>query len=1082
MNDAAQPLPSVMRSERRSACAGAGKTHALTSRFIALLARTGDPKAIAALTFTRKSAGEFLDKILTRLAQAATDDKKAAELAATLRELGCAGDFARADFLKMLQTCARELGRMNLGTIDSFCTQFLGVFMSQTGVFGSFEVLDDAQAKAARRGALENVVQSKADDEAVFEEFSEAVKKASFGRDEKSVDERITELADGARDFLLSQPEMPWGDFSFFGGGLKTFKWDKDAHLALAAHTRALGERYGYAPMLDGAIGILEAPEESPGAYPTVLKQLVGHFREHGIIREGFEFLFRKKKHALGADLAEALTFLMQNALRLRLHRACEAARALREIALDYERECARVLRARGLIGFADVLLLLTDPEAQLDWLLCQQRLDAHYTHWLFDEFQDTSRRQWDVFKNLVDEALQDDSGQRTFFYVGDPKQSIYSWRGGDRLLFDEVFEQAHGRIVEGEALNTSWRSGPKIIGLVNALFGRDTDLTGEIFGQWAADDFCKKLFTPHSVAAPNAALPSFVRLDKIEKLASADFAGQAPERREINRLNKRALYEAVFSILNETRPVQRGKSCAILVGRNATARELAAYLNRRAQQEGIEMPVDAELELPLSGGGMEVPAFLQLLRCLAHPADAAALEALKMTPLFGGFARGMDETFVRETLADISQNGTASFARAYADFVRGLLKDGPGNRFWADNLERLQEACREFDRRGGSLRECIEFLTTMRVRLGAGQGAVQVMTIHKAKGLEFDMVVLPDLCDNTPQSPQGLCRVENARDGHMALYLPPKLFCEMDATLWNNHERLQNESGFDALCRLYVALTRPRQALYLLVDAADEQAHSNRARVGALIEDAFVALEGVREHTGNLELTDDFLSELPKINISSITCGQDDWLGEMADDSTAVANSQTALRMIKNPAFLEREMEVAAAPSQEGGLLADSESPALELGNAVHTALSRIETIESAAAPALSEKLLGDTPQAARVREILSAAFAKKPFAEIFQARAHETILRELPFDVLVDGTRVQGIIDRLHLCRDENGTVKSAVIFDFKSSTRDAQALYGAQLNAYAKAVSALWGLPLQAVSKCVAGYTDAAVVKLP
>ena len=52
-------------------------------------------------------------------------------------------------------------------------------------------------------------------------------------------------------------------------------------------------------------------------------------------------------------------------------------------------------------------------------------RLDGHYDHWLFDEFQDTSRPQWAVVQNLIDEILQDTSGQRSLFYVGDTKQSL---------------------------------------------------------------------------------------------------------------------------------------------------------------------------------------------------------------------------------------------------------------------------------------------------------------------------------------------------------------------------------------------------------------------------------------------------------------------------------------------------------------------------------------------------------------------------------------------------------------------------------------------------------------------------------
>jgi len=68
-------------------------------------------------------------------------------------------------------------------------------------------------------------------------------------------------------------------------------------------------------------------------------------------------------------------------------------------------------------------------------------RLDAEIDHWLLDEFQDTSFGQWSVLRNLVDEALQDPTGARSFFFVGDVKQAIFAWREGDPRLFREIFD-----------------------------------------------------------------------------------------------------------------------------------------------------------------------------------------------------------------------------------------------------------------------------------------------------------------------------------------------------------------------------------------------------------------------------------------------------------------------------------------------------------------------------------------------------------------------------------------------------------------------------------------------------------------
>lgn len=97
-------------------------------------------------------------------------------------------------------------------------------------------------------------------------------------------------------------------------------------------------------------------------------------------------------------------------------------------------------------------------------------RLDSNYNHILIDEFQDTSILQYKILKPLIDELISGDSEKfKTFFYVGDPKQSIYRFRGGKRELFDYVLEQNH--IIKLENLNTNYRSSKNIIDFVNNTF-----------------------------------------------------------------------------------------------------------------------------------------------------------------------------------------------------------------------------------------------------------------------------------------------------------------------------------------------------------------------------------------------------------------------------------------------------------------------------------------------------------------------------------------------------------------------------------------------------------------------------------
>ena len=132
------------------ASAGSGKTFALTDRYVALLAGGAKPDRIAALTFTRKAAGEFFDEILRKLAGAAADSGVAARLAGGVesRELGT------LDFIRMLRSVVDSMHRLNLGTLDSFFARVVRAFPLELGLGGDFEILSEQAARIERRRAL----------------------------------------------------------------------------------------------------------------------------------------------------------------------------------------------------------------------------------------------------------------------------------------------------------------------------------------------------------------------------------------------------------------------------------------------------------------------------------------------------------------------------------------------------------------------------------------------------------------------------------------------------------------------------------------------------------------------------------------------------------------------------------------------------------------------------------------------------------------------------------------------------------------------------------------------------------------
>ncbi|MFO1490878.1 MAG: UvrD-helicase domain-containing protein [Kiritimatiellia bacterium] len=225
--------------------------------------------------------------------------------------------------------------------------------------------------------------------------------------------------------------------------------------------------------------------------------------------------------------------------------------------------------------------------------------------HWLLDEFQDTSDLQWAVLGNLVDEVMQDAGDERRFFCVGDVKQAIYGWRGGNARLFDRLLERYAG-VLHVEPLPESFRSCPAVIEAVNRLF---SDISfGAVIPQrveerWAA------LWEEHTVAERNRGLSGCTAV------IDCPLDGRSYKDNVLA-----AVLPPMRELLRTINPPARGLDCAILVRSNTEA--LAVVEDLRAHLPDLPVLLEGQ------SGLMDCPAVLVLLSALRaafHPADQAA-------------------------------------------------------------------------------------------------------------------------------------------------------------------------------------------------------------------------------------------------------------------------------------------------------------------------------------------------------------------------------------------------------------------------------------------------------------------------
>lgn len=1040
------------------ASAGSGKTYALTNRFVQLLACGAPPERIVALTFTRKAAGEFFDEILNKLARAASNPQEAKRIASDIGEPRLGPE----DFLRMLRSMVDAMHRLALGTLDSFFAKVVRAFPLELGLGGDFEILQEHGVQLERQRVLRQLfARAGADLDDAQREFIEAFKRATFGAEEKRLAARLDRFIDEHQEiFLNARDGAAWGNPQRI--------WPEGASwLGQAGDTRGAAEVLRrWAP---GACAnekqqkrwddfVAEFELWAPGVALTkpldyLLPKALEAWEQLG--EEPVELVIERKKQTLPPEIGAALKVIVREIFAGELKRRMEMTQGIYTVLRGYEAVYHDLVRRAGKLTFADVQRLLMpdsgaprlaaggeggDGRLFVDW-----RLDAKYDHWLLDEFQDTSYEQWSVLRNLIDEAVQDPEGRRSLFYVGDVKQAIYAWRGGDPRLFREIFdhynETAPGTIEEGR-LDQSWRSGPAIINTVNRVFG-DAPVLARLLPPTAADRWTRE-WRNHESAKPQLG-------GQVLWLHGADDEARAAQ---------------TLRLLAEIDPLERGLTVAVLVQSNDAATWLADYLRREGG-----LPAVATSDLHVCTDNPLTNAVLALLQAAAHPGDRFAWEHVRMTPL-ADLVVAMDDTgpdgLTREILKAVHADG---FARTVEDWLCKLEPSIPADDvFSRERARQLTEAAQRFDATGSrDVAEFVQFAQRHVVRDAETEAVVRVMTIHKSKGLGFDVVVLPDLEGNalsTRRSDGLAVQRTPERAVEWVLDLPPKLFSECDPVLSAHVAQAEADAAYEKLCLFYVAMTRAKRAMYLItkpVGAKSESANFPRLLTETL---------GTAGLTGGLRIgqwaCDAVFAE-----------GNAHWFEAISHHASKTVEVFGGLKISR----LEHVVPVVRHPAHTpsgtksgvvtgAALFGAASAGAANFGTALHAAFAAVEWGGMTGGVQSSWKTAGlGEPIIAEALACLNAAGLKP----VFERPAGAELWRERMFEVVIDGAWITGVFDRVVLSRDDTGQVKAVTVYDFKTDRvgpEDLAAMidrYRGQMDIYRRSAALLTGFPEEGV-RCV------------
>ncbi len=824
------------------AAAGSGKTALLTQRFLVLLARVAAPEEVVAITFTRKAAAEMRGRVLAAL-NLAEAPIEASEIGRTLQEL------ARA-VLAHDVACGWRLHenpqRLRILTIDALSGGLVRRLPLQAGLAPGSRLREDSRElyhRAARRTLL-----TAEDDPAG--EFARATRAllTDLDNDWRKLESLLVEMLARRDQWLLLSTVVP---------ARATLEAAR-ATLIAAAQTQMVAncpERL--------KISLIEIVrwigQSVAGRTPDSPLAALAHFTANADEREGWrqvaEVLLTKagrarrnpaKEFSPGpeADGAawkrdyQALVGAMDAAPTwIAALAATRGLPALHYSDGEFARVCNLLMVLRlavahwqvvsaeqGVIDFPDqtlaALTALGELENPTDLALA---MDYQLSHLLVDEFQDTSRIQYTLLERLI--GGWTDSEARTLFLVGDPLQSIYRFRDADVNLFTKTLARRQfGNLpLHPLRLNANFRTCPAVL------------------------DWLNETFTT-TFAVADSELPPFHPFQAIRD-------DDALSGVQIHLATAHSVAAQMLEIIQTTWLTQPAATIAILV----RSRTHLGTIPQQLAAAGIPLAtndIDALSEIPL------INDLMALTRALFDLTDRVAWLAVLRAPWCGlsladlhtlaGSDRDAllwDQLHDAAVLANLAASESARVQRVRAVLARALAARGrvpyaqlveDAWRWLVGSVGVAREDDERYARRFFEMLESLEIdeealhAPTLR-RVVAEQFApfprhpgptVEIMTIHHAKGLEFDVVLVPELQRAVRADARPLLLAQAALPGREELPVIAALSGgEQGATALYEHLRgnAKIATKAEGYRLLYVALTRARSGLHVFCNASPE-------------------------------------------------------------------------------------------------------------------------------------------------------------------------------------------------------------------------------------------------------------------